>query len=95
MRRRLVDSVRCAILVLSSATDMVKQVDWLLDMHSCTRRRIVWMANKWDESQYSPKNWVSNTFVVATGLAIVSYGIFNFGAEREVRTLYHGLDYSC
>lgn len=53
------------------------------------------MANNWDEFQYSPKNWVSNTVVVATGLAIVSYGIFNFGAEREVRTLYRGLDYSC
>ena len=79
---------------MSSTTDVVKQVDWLLDVHSRTRRRVVWMANKRDECQCSPKNWVSNTFVVATGLAIVSYGIFNFGAEREVRTLYHGLDYS-
>ncbi|AXA51172.1 hypothetical protein MRET_3055 [Malassezia restricta] len=32
-----------------------------------------------------PKNWATNTLVVASGLAVISYGIFKFGAEREWR----------
>ena len=32
-----------------------------------------------------PKNWVSNTFVVATGLGVIAYGLWNLSSEKEVR----------
>ncbi|KAI3625766.1 hypothetical protein CBS9595_001127 [Malassezia furfur] len=30
-----------------------------------------------------PKNWASNTFVVATGIGIAAYGLWNLSSERE------------
>lgn len=33
---------------------------------------------------HRPKNWGSNTFVVAAGIGILSYGLWNLSSDLEV-----------
>lgn len=54
------------------------------------RRLVSSMLTRWlvvsvSSTLTSPKNWASNTFVVATGIGLAAYGLWNLSSEREVR----------
>ncbi|ESK86538.1 hypothetical protein Moror_9809 [Moniliophthora roreri MCA 2997] len=37
-----------------------------------------------------PSNWKSNTFIYALGVGVITYGVFQYSSQREVRILFPG-----